>query len=78
MEWIFEGIMLIIAGVLTAAVSRVRDDSSTNATAAYAGLLRVTAVISPRTASRNTFIAYRLYATSLATSAILLLAAIAT
>ena len=67
MEWIFEGVTLIFAGMLTAAVSRVRDDSSTTATAAYAALLIVTTVISLRTAGRNTFIAYRLCAASLAT-----------
>ena len=60
MEWIFEGVTLIFAGMLTAAVSLVGDDSSTTAIVASAGLLIVTAVISPRTAGRNTFIAYRL------------------
>jgi hypothetical protein len=78
MEWIFEGVTLIFAGKLTAAVSRVSDDSSTTATAACIALLIVTTVISLRTAGRNTFIACRLCAASLATSAILLLAAIAT
>ena len=78
MEWIFEGVTLIFAGRLTAAVSRVRGDSSTTAIVASAGLLSVTAVISLRTAGHNTFIAYRLCAASLPTSAILLLAAIAT
>ncbi len=50
--------------MLTAAVSRVRDDSSTTATAAYAALLIVTTAISLRTAGRNTFIAYGLCAAS--------------
>jgi hypothetical protein len=52
-EWILEGVTLIFAGVLTATAARVRDDSSTTPTAAYAALLIVTTVISPRTAHRN-------------------------
>ena len=76
-EWIFEGVTLIFAGMLTAAVARVRHDSSTTATAAYAALLIVTTVISLRTAGRNTFIAYRSTPRA-ATSAILLLTAIGT
>jgi Co/Zn/Cd efflux system component len=63
MEWIFEGVALIFAGMLTAAVARVRDDGSTTPTAAYAALLIVATVISVRTAVRNTLIAYRLFAT---------------
>ena len=81
MEWIFEGVTLIFAGMLTAAVSLVGDDMSTTATVAFiatAALLIVMAVISLLTAGRNTFIAYRLCAPIFSASAILLLAAAAT
>jgi hypothetical protein len=81
MEWIFEGVTLIFAGMLTAAVSLAGDDSSATATVAFiatAALLIVMAVISLLTAGRNTFIAYRLCAPIFSASAILLLAAAAT
>ena len=81
MEWIFEGVTLIFAGLLTAAVTLAGDDRSTTATAAFiatAALLIVMAVISLLTAGRNTFIAYRLCAPIFSASAILLLAAAAT
>ena len=81
MEWIFEGVTLIFAGMLTAAVSLAGDDRSTTATVAFiatAALLIVMAVISLLTAGRNTFIAYRLCAPIFSASAILLLAAAAT
>lgn len=81
MEWIFEGVTLIFAGVLTAAVSLAADNTSVTATVAFtvtAALLIVMAVISLLTAGRNTFIAYRLCAPIFSASAILLLAAAAT
>jgi hypothetical protein len=81
MEWIFEGVTLIFAGALTAAVSLAGDDSSMTATAAFiviAALLIVMAVISLLTAGRNRFIAYRLCAPIFFASAILLLAAVVT
>jgi hypothetical protein len=81
MEWIFEGLTLIFAGLLTAAVSLIGDDRPATATAAFiatAVLLIVMAVISLLTAGRNTFIAYRLCAPIFTASAILLLAAAAT
>jgi hypothetical protein len=81
MEWIFEGVTLIFAGALTAAVSLASDDRSTTATVAFiviAALLTVMAVISLLTAGRNRFIAYRLCAPIFAASAILLLASAAT
>jgi hypothetical protein len=78
MEWIFEGVTLIFAGTLTAAVSLVGDDNSATAVfTATAALLIVMAVISLLTAGRNTFIAYRLCAPIFLASAILLLAAAA-
>ena len=40
MGWFFEGVPLVFAGVLTAAVSLVGDDSSTTVTVAYADLMR--------------------------------------
>ena len=81
MEWVFEGVTLIFAGVLTAAVSLAGDDSSATVTVAYlvtAALLIVMAAISLATAGRNTFIAYRLCAPIFSASAILLLAAAVT
>ncbi len=81
MEWIFEGVTLIFAGVLTAAASLAADSSSVTATVAFivtAALLIVMAVISLLTAGRNRFIAYRLCAPIFSASAILLLAAAAT
>ena len=81
MEWIFEGVTLIFAGILTAAVSLVGDNTSTTATVAYiatAALLVAMATISLLTAGRNSFIAYRLCAPTFSASAILLLAAAAT
>jgi hypothetical protein len=81
MEWIFEGVTLIFAGLLTAAVSLAADNNSVTATVAFtatAALLIVMAVISLLTAGRNTFIAYRLCAPIFSASAILLLAAAAT
>ena len=80
MEWIFEGVTLIFAGTLTAAVSLAGDDGPITATVAYvatAALLIVMAVISLLTAGRNTFIAYRLCAPIFSASAILLVAAAA-
>jgi hypothetical protein len=80
MEWIFEGVTLIFAGVLAAAVALAGDNRSTTATVAFiatAALLIVMAVISLLTAGRNTFIAYRLCAPIFTASAILLLAAAA-
>jgi hypothetical protein len=76
MEWIFEGVTLIFAGALTAAVSLAGDDSSMTATVAFvviAALLLVMAAISLLTAGRNRFIAYRLCAPIFSASAILLL-----
>lgn len=81
MEWIFEGVTLIFAGTLTAAVSLVGDDSSVTATVTFiviAALLIVMAVISLLTAGRNRFIAYRLCAPIFSASAIMLLAAAVT
>ncbi|HYN32407.1 MAG TPA: hypothetical protein VES40_07265 [Ilumatobacteraceae bacterium] len=81
MEWILEGVTLIFAGALTAAITLIGDHTSTTATVAYiatAGLLIVMAVVSLLTAGRNTFIVYRLCAPIFTTSAILLLAAAAT
>lgn len=81
MEWVFEGVTLIFAGALTAAVSLAADNNSVTATVAFivtAALLIVMAVISLLTAGRNTFIAYRLCAPIFSASAILLLAAAAT
>jgi hypothetical protein len=81
MEWIFEGVTLIFAGLLTAALSLAGDDTSATATVAFiatAALLIVMAVISLLTAGRNTFLAYRLCAPIFSASAILLLAAAAT
>lgn len=80
MEWIYEGTTLIFAGLVTAAVSLIGDDTSTTATAAYvgiAGLLLIMAVISLMTAGRNGFIAYRLCAPIFSAGAILLLVAAA-
>lgn len=76
MGWIFEGVPLVFAGVLSAAVSLVGDDGSATVTVAYADP-HVTAVSSRLPAARNTLIAYRLCAAS-STNVILLLAAIAT
>jgi hypothetical protein len=81
MEWIFEGVTLIFAGLLTAAVSLAAHDSSVTVTVVYvaiAALLLVMAVISLVTAGRNAFIAYRLCAPIFSASAILLLAAAVT
>lgn len=78
MEWIYEGITLIFAGLVTGAVSLIGDDTSTTATVVYisvAGLLLVMAVISLVTAGRNHFIAYRLCAPIFSGGAILLLVA---
>jgi len=80
MEWIFEGVTLIFAGLLAAAVTLVGDNASTTATVVYAAiatLLIVMAVISLLTAGRNTFIAYRLCAPIFGCCAVLLLAAAA-
>lgn len=80
MEWIYEGITLIFAGLVTATVSLIGDDTSTTATVTYAGiagLLLVMAVISLMTAGRNRFIAYRLCAPIFSVGAILLLVAAA-
>jgi hypothetical protein len=81
MEWIFEGVTLIFAGVLTTVVALAGDNNSTTATVVFiatAVLLIAMAVISLLTAGRNTFIAYRLCAPIFAASAILLLVAAAT
>jgi hypothetical protein len=81
MEWILEGVTLIFAGALTAAITLIGDNTSTTATVAYvatAGLLIVMAVVSFLTAGRNTFVVYRLCAPIFTASAILLLAAAAT
>jgi chromate transport protein ChrA len=78
MEWIFEGVTLIFAGLLTAAVLLLGDSTSTTTTVvcvAIAALLLAMAVISLLTAGRNTFIAYRLCAPIFTASAILLAAA---
>ena len=80
MEWSLEGVTLIFAGTLTAAISLAGDDGSITATVACvatAALLIVMAVISLLTAGRNTFIAYRLCAPIFSASAILLVAAAA-
>ncbi len=58
MEWIFEGVTLIFAGVLAAAVSLAAGNSSATATVAFtvtAALLLMMAVISLLTAGRNKF-----------------------
>jgi hypothetical protein len=81
MEWILEGVTLIFAGLLTAAVTLAGDPSSTTATVVYvatAGLLVVMAAVSALTAGRNRFLAYRLCAPIFLTSAVLLAAAAAT
>ena len=78
MEWVFEGVTLIFAGLLTAAVTMVGDRTSTTATVVYlavAALLVVMAAISLVTAGRNSFIAYRLCAPIFGCCAVLLLAA---
>ena len=75
MGWLFEGVPLVFAGVLTAAVSLVGDDGSTTVTVAYADP-HVTAVSSLLAAARSTLIAYG-SARRASTNAILLLAAMA-
>jgi hypothetical protein len=80
MEWILEGVTLIFAGALTAAITLIGDNTSTTATVAYvatAGLLIVMAAVSFLTAGRNTFVVYRLCAPIFTSSAILLVAAAA-
>lgn len=78
MEWIVEGVTLIFAGLLTAAVTLVGDNASTTATVVYvtvAMLLIVMALVSLLTAGRNPFIAYRLCAPIFGSCAVVLLAA---
>jgi hypothetical protein len=81
MEWILEGVTLIFAGVLTAAVTLAGDPSSSTATVVYvatAGLLVAMAAVSLLTAARNRHLAYRLCAPIFLASAVLLAAAAAT